>query len=414
MRDPSFSNIREIAPPRIFSAAKAAGSLQRASSTPIASRSAQLHWPPPANAAGAVQRASTNPVAQRHAELHWPPPAQAACAVQRMSSAQAISPRPEVHRQPQARSVGFAQKAPSGMAPVQRMTAIRPVAPVRPKIGVASAAPIQPKSPGQAPAGMRAVQEASAKNAQAVRPILQPPVVQRIVYPNMNNLLTAVLGGAPAFGALDPHLTALFHDAEQQLPQTDVIANPALGRVAEAGMNPAPPPPFVLEYDPNEPDQNFLVASVLHELIHVSTERNYARGGLGGGPGLDFLNMNLPTGLVGGAIGVEMGNQDATLTANLQDAVTVTQNDNTLTVPMRNHILNRLNNYALVMPGVHYDTVLADIFAYMELGGVHNGATFNYIRRLVRESSDRRLNRPWWGVKRARRVQTAAPWAWQW
>lgn len=254
----------------------------------------------------------------------------------------------------------------------------------------------------------------SAKAAHARRPGVQPQVVQRVIYGNMNLLLTAVLGAPPAFGALDPELTALFHDAEQQLPHTDVFATPGLGRVAEADFNPAPPPAYRLDYEPAYPDQNYLVASIVHELLHVSTERNYQRGGLGGGGGLDWLNMNMPTGLAGAAVGAEMATQRATLTANLNDAVAVVTNDATLGAPLRAHVLNRLNNYALAMPSAHYDTVLADIFAYMQLNGVNNGTAFNYIKRLVRESTDRRLYRPWWGVKRARRIQTAAPWFWQW
>lgn len=235
----------------------------------------------------------------------------------------------------------------------------------------------------------------------------------------MNALLTAVVGApaVPAIAGLDPHLRALFDDAENQLPFTDVVANGALGRVAEAGVNPAPPPAYLLEYDPAWPDQQYLISSVLHELLHVSTDRSYDRGGLGGGPGLDFLNLNLPTGLVGApAIGAEMAAQEAILTQNLNDAVAVATADGTLAVAMQNHILNRLNNYALIQPGVHYDTVLADIMAYMELNGVTAGTTYDFIRRLVRESTDRRLNRPWWGVRRPRRVDRNAPWYafWAW
>ncbi len=215
---------------------------------------------------------------------------------------------------------------------------------------------------------------------------------------------------------MDQELQRLFADAANQLPHTDVVANPMLGRVAEADFNPNPPPNYVLEYDPNWVDQNYLISSILHELLHVSVDRNYNRGGLGGGMGLDFKNMNFPTGLVGPAIGAEMNAQDAILLQNLNDAVTVATNDGTLGMAMRNHILNRLNNYAIVAPGVHYDTVLADIMAYMELNGVTAGSTYSFIRRLVRESTDRRLVRPWYGVKRSRRVDRNASkyafWAW--
>jgi hypothetical protein len=228
----------------------------------------------------------------------------------------------------------------------------------------------------------------------------------------MNALLTAVVGGPviPAIAGMDADLRALFADGANQLPVTDVVANNALGRVAEAGINPNPPPAYLLEYDPTWPDQQFLIASVLHELLHVSVDRNYERGGLGGGAGLDFANINFPAGLAGAAIGAEMTAQDAVLTDNLNDAVAVATADTTLAGPMQIHILNRLNNYALVQPGVHYDTVLADIMAYMELNGVTAGATYNFIRRLVRESTDRRLNAPLWGIKRARRVDRNASW----
>jgi hypothetical protein len=234
----------------------------------------------------------------------------------------------------------------------------------------------------------------------------------------MNALLTAAVGApaVPNIAGMDQDLQDLFEDAENQLPFTDVVANGASPRAAEASINLNPPPPYELEYNPGWPDQEYLISSLLHELLHVSVDRNYDRGGLGGGPGLDFKNMNFPAGLAGAAIGAEMNAQDAVLRQNLNDAVTVTTNDATLGGGMQAHILNRLNNYALAQPGVHYDTVLADIMAYMELNGVTAGTAYDFIRRLVRESTDRRLNRPWWGVRRVRRVNRNAGkyafWAW--
>jgi hypothetical protein len=243
-------------------------------------------------------------------------------------------------------------------------------------------------------------------------------VAQRVMYGNMNAMLAAVAGGAaPVLANFDPELQRLFTEAEGELPDTDVVAVPGLGRVAEIGAHPmagAGGPMYQLNYNPGAPDQQFLIASMLHELVHASTDRHY-RKTVPGVP-TPFWNLNLPAGTTAATVGGELNAQIATLDQNLAAADAIAGADHTLGVPMRTHVRDRLQNYAMIDPDVHYDTVLADIMAYMELNGVNAGPTFDYVRRLVRESTDRRVVDPWWGTKRAREVDPNAGWYefWKW
>jgi hypothetical protein len=239
--------------------------------------------------------------------------------------------------------------------------------------------------------------------------------IQRVVYPTMDALLTAALGGpAPDLTGFAPELLAFFQDAEDQLPDVDVVANPGLGRVAEITTVTGAAQPYRLEYDPNEPDQENLVASILHELIHASTHQNYDRGGAVGLPA--WLNLNLPPGLVGPAVGAEVDAQEQVLAQNLLDLDHIVARDNTLSGHMRGFLAERVQYAYVSPPQIHYDTVIADMLAYLELNGYHSGPTYDFLRRLAAEANDRRLVDPYWGVKRARRVERNARWyqGWKW
>lgn len=248
------------------------------------------------------------------------------------------------------------------------------------------------------------------------------PVVQRVIHPDIDTALAAVLGQAgPDITQFDPSLRTLFAEAAEFLPFTDFIADPQLGRAAEASKNPNAPPDYLLEYNPNWNDREYLVSSILHELIHASTDHYYNKGGLAQGPNgeiPEFVNVNFPDGLGGNqqAINAEMRTQRLVLEANLRDAVYVATNDNAVGNQLKLHILDRLNNYALAQPMVHYDTVLADIMAYMQLHNATATATFRFIKRMVDESTDRRTVNPAWGTQRARRVDRKT-WSitfWKW
>lgn len=248
------------------------------------------------------------------------------------------------------------------------------------------------------------------------------PVVQRVIYPDMNTALAAVLGQAgPDITQFDSSLQTLFNEAAEFLPHTDFIADGQLQRAAEASKNPNAPPDYLLEYNPNWNDREYLVSSILHELIHASTDQYYDKGGLAQGPNgeiPEFVNVNFPDGLGGNqpAINAEMRTQRLVLEANLRDAVYVATNDNGVGNQLKLHILDRLNNYALAQPMVHYDTVLADIMAYMQLHNATATDTFRFIKRMVDESTNRRTHYPAWGIRRARRVDRKT-WSltfWKW
>ncbi|MFH8253243.1 hypothetical protein ACH3VR_22950 [Microbacterium sp. B2969] len=243
----------------------------------------------------------------------------------------------------------------------------------------------------------------------------RPVPVQRVIYPTVNALLSVAAGGGLPFqiNTLSSELRALWSEAESVLPLTDVRITAGLGRVAQAGVNNNPPPTYVLDYDPHhQPDQNFLYSSILHELVHVSTDMRYRKNGVI----YPFLNLNLPPGLGAAAVGPELVAQQQVLDQNIQDAIAVVNADGALPAALHAHVLDRLQNYAGPMPDVHYDTVLADVLSYMELNNVNTGPTFRFVSRMLRECRDRRSVEPWWGTKRARRVERgAASWqVWKW
>lgn len=249
-----------------------------------------------------------------------------------------------------------------------------------------------------------------------------PSPVQRVIHPDMDTALATVLGQAgPDITQFDSSLQTLFAEAEELLPDTDFIADNNLARAAEASKNPNAPPPYLLEYNPNWQDRDYLVSSILHEMIHATTDVYYDKGGLAQGPNgeiPEFVNVNFPNGLGGNqqAINAEMRVQRLVLEANLRDAVYVATNDGGIGQNLKAHILDRLNNYALAQPMVHYDTVLADIMTYMQLQNATGTDTFRFIKRLVNESTDRRTYYPRWGTQRARRVDRKT-WSltfWKW
>jgi hypothetical protein len=242
-------------------------------------------------------------------------------------------------------------------------------------------------------------------------------LVQRVVYTSIDAALTGILGG-PLPGGLDPSLRALVAEADALLAGgiVDFQAAPGSTRPAAIGRAPAaaaPPVQWVMTYNAAWPGQNYLIATFLHEVLHATMGQHYTGPAVSGNP---YLNMQLPAGLAGAALGTEITNQMLVLDANLEDAEHVVGNDATLAGPVRAHILERLR-YGRGMPDVHYDTVLADILAYMQLLGLpRTSAGFLFVRRLVRESTDRRRVAPWTGIKRARRVRRNAPWYafWEW
>jgi len=290
-----------------------------------------------------------------------------------------------------------------------------------------SKAPIIPKTPTpwvyRRQANSASVQRKSGA-ANALRAGLtagHARVIQRIIYGDIDELLTAVVhannaatgahGAVPDVTDFDPHLQQLFTETEALLPMVDVTSDPTLGRVAEASQNdPTAAHPYDLVYQPNTADQEFLIASVLHELMHVASEEYYDKGGHGTPYG---YNMNIPR---GGNPRRNIAAQTAMLDRNLADAEGVANGErNALGANLQAHVLRRLA-YAREMPSVHYESVLADIMAYMELQVATNSNTYRFIRRLIAESTDRRTRTPWWGVIEARRVRSNASWYqfWEW
>lgn len=255
-------------------------------------------------------------------------------------------------------------------------------------------------------------------------------VVQRLIYDDVETLLSDALGGrqnVPALGQGDRDLRALWDDAEAQLPLTDVVAVEGLDRTARARPTPDGLHPYLLEYDPDADDADWLTSSILHELIHVSTAENYdQREGRRLTP---WLNLNLPLGLVQDdqededvenqplvprAVGQEVEAQQDVLEQNLDDLEQVVRGDGDLADP--NWVLERIEYARGSGSHLHYDTILADVQSYLNLRGDTGNATYEFVRRMTREATDRRLVAPWWGTKRTRRVERDARWYefWKW
>ena len=251
-------------------------------------------------------------------------------------------------------------------------------------------------------------------------------VIQRVVYPNVNALLAAVVnannlaankvGVAPTVDDFDPAVSILFEEAEAYLSDVDVqidnnMARPAAATQATVGLH-----PYILKYKATYPRQKYLLASILHELMHVTVEENYDKAGL---PATFSINFNLPHGMgVGNNLNAHLDAQEDIIDENLADAKAVVNADNSLSGNMQAHIIERLD-YAEGQKDVHYDTVLGDILAYMNLKGATDSPTFRFMRRLSEEARDRRTRQPLFGIPRetqVRRVRKDAYWFqfWEW
>jgi hypothetical protein len=264
----------------------------------------------------------------------------------------------------------------------------------------------------------RVVAQARQADALSAGRIAQAPAsgggtLQRVVYNDLDTLLTAALPGAvPDLTDVSLEVLQFLADAESQVPLVDVVANANLPRAAEITATPGAAQPYQLEYDPNWPDAEYLLASIIHELLHAAVEQQYRWNGAAGVP--EWTNLNLPPGLAGAALRSELSAQTGVLGDNIDDLDEVLKGDRTLPQGLKAHVRKRVQ-YA-GEPGWHYDTVIADMLVYMELLGYRAGPTYKYLRRLAAEANDRRRVAPYWGVKRARPVDPSAHWYefWKW
>jgi hypothetical protein len=248
-------------------------------------------------------------------------------------------------------------------------------------------------------------------------------VIQRAFYQDIDALLNAVVtanntatgnnGVTPNMDDFSASVWILFDEAEPYLSDVNVQIDNNISRPAQATQTPLGT--YVLKYKDIYPDQEYLIASILHELMHVTVEEHYDKAGL---PATFSINYNLPHGMnVGNQLDQFLDDQEDILDENLNDAEAVVKQDTSLTTPMKTHVLGRLN-YAIGQKDVHYDTVLGDILVYMELKGASSSPTFRFIRRLSEEARDRRTRQPLFGIPRefVRRVKKDAYWFqfWEW
>jgi hypothetical protein len=249
----------------------------------------------------------------------------------------------------------------------------------------------------------RRADELSARLSRAPAP--GGTIVQRTVYTDLDSLLAATLGGpVPDLTGGSLEVLQFLADAESLVGLVDVVPKVNLQRAAEIKDTPGAAQPYRLKYNPNWQDRDYLLASIIHELLHAAVERQYRWNGAPNVP--EWTNLNLPPGLGPTTVLPELAAQTKVLGDNIDALDKVLEADKTLPRKLKAHLGKRVA-YA-GEPGWHYDTVIADMLVYMELLGYRAGPTYEYLRRLAAEANDRRRVAPYWGVKRARPVDPSA------
>ncbi|MEV6317825.1 hypothetical protein [Streptomyces sp. NPDC051776] len=211
----------------------------------------------------------------------------------------------------------------------------------------------------------------------------------------LNQLIAAAGGRLPSTGSWNsPLLAQLYDEAAGQmggLPLKPVDdRQPAQARwSAEDG--------YWITYDPAyEPKSytdpgSFATATVLHELMHISTDKRYRHIQ---DNDLKWVNFHLP----GEADSEELrGSMQKQMEAgeknfgNLREILEQDARKGVLDRSVHEHLQDRIT-YGQATPHVHYDTVLTDIAAYMALNQKTDTDTYRYTAQLSQEAYNRRMN----------------------
>ena len=193
----------------------------------------------------------------------------------------------------------------------------------------------------------------------------------------------------PDDNQMDQHLNDLL-DELAGLIDDITFTRTTDGYVAEAHFQVEGPSitydPAYTADSPDTDDMPFRTACLLHELMHVSVDRQYTHPP--GPEGAYWRSYNLHYG-VGAVYGFVA--QTNTIMANLERIRTKATSEGALSQAVRRHIGRRLD-YAVVTPHVHYDTVLLDLLVYLRLKGLAGSQTYRYISGLSQEARDRRTD----------------------
>jgi hypothetical protein len=249
--------------------------------------------------------------------------------------------------------------------------------------------------------------------------------LQRVVYPDMATMWTAVGSNFDDEFVADSVLRELYLDASDQLQNCDFVQVP--GTAPQIGPQAVPPAavPYRVDWDTAANlglDPDYFDAAIIHELAHASAAEMYDRHGANQAE-LQWANMSLPaavgavnpvTGLAQNQL-LSMQAQIRTISANWTDleAEALADNaDNTFTAPQYAHVDGRIQ-YALSTAYVHNDTVLGDLMYWLRAKDLDGSRTYAFARRMLNEANDRRREGLWAAPgEEVRRVDSQARW-WQ-
>jgi hypothetical protein len=355
-----------------------------------------VRWParsPPMRSLEAIGTAQAKPAGS--SPQHPPPIARPGHSAPALQAKRPPTPPPAVHwraEPPQRRHAGAvrtAQAKPAARTP-------QPPPPI--------AWPAQGQQHGAARRGAeRAPSPAGAGRA-----------VQRQIFKNLDQLLTAAVGAknVPDFDDYGATVQGLIEDAGTVVPLVDAVGQANVSDTANIKPHTGNGNQrYDMVYSTNgETDK--VIWSIVHELTHAYSAEHYTgptnvSAGRQGVPGRWALNMNLPT----NSSDKDFDSQAKTLENNLEDAYQVVTGDKSLGDSVQEHLKSRMN-YGSYLAAYEYDTVVTDSLIYLEQQGKQGTDSYKFLIRIARELRDRRGGT----LNLAARVDRNASWYefWKW
>ncbi|MEU4173407.1 hypothetical protein AB0F46_42160 [Streptomyces sp. NPDC026665] len=127
----------------------------------------------------------------------------------------------------------------------------------------------------------------------------------------------------------------------------------------------------------------------MHESLHIAAHREYEKPD---GEGLEFVNMHLPQDPESSKFQASMSRQAAAIDGNLERLRNTAASDPGLNERWKQYVVRRIDEYARVMPEVHYESVTAEIAETLLKSGLQNTVTYQKVAAFTRDALKRQQN----------------------
>jgi hypothetical protein len=245
----------------------------------------------------------------------------------------------------------------------------------------------------------------AVRHAAPKEPRADSVLIQRATYNTLRDVWTNEF---PLFADMEAYrnddILSDYLEAQEVLPYVDFMNVPGSDPLVDPNVHREDGRKTV-KFDRTNPknwDPHFFIATIIHELIHVSNALKYQKNLVGNHSDSQYLNLHLPEavgevvdeGLTQNQLN-SVGKQVATLNANWTDLIDICEEEyreidqDDDEKPFMKHVRERII-YGGGASLKETDTVLFDTHFYMVQKDLEHTATFSFVRRMLREARDRR------------------------